>query len=55
VGDLIKAEGDYIARMTESGTVRVPAFGRMAPSTWATAVTIREMLTAFLDPTHKEP
>lgn len=54
VGDLIKAEGDYIARMTESGTVRVPAFGSGSINVEDRSVSIREMLTAFFDPTHKE-
>lgn len=54
VGDLIKAEGDYIARMTESGTVRVPAFGNGSINVEDRSVSIREMLTAFFDPTHKE-
>ena len=54
VGELIKAEGDYIARMTESGTVRVPAFGNGSINVEDRSVSIREMLTAFFDPTHKE-
>lgn len=52
VGDLIKAEGEYIARMTESGSVRVPAFGGIQVGD--RSVQMREMFDAFFDPAHKE-
>lgn len=52
VGDLIKAEGDYIARMTESGAVRVPAFGGI--SVEDRSIKVGEMFDAFFDPAHKE-
>jgi hypothetical protein len=54
VGELIKAEGDYIARMTESGTVRVPAFGAGSINVEDRSLSIREMLNAFFDPAHKD-
>jgi len=54
VGELIKAEGDYIARMTESGTVRVPAFGAGSIEVGDRSLTMREMLDAFWDPSHKD-
>ena len=52
VGELIKAEGDYIARMTESGAVRVPAFGGI--SVEDRSIKVGEMFDAFFDPAHKE-
>ena len=54
VGELIKAEGDYVARLTESGTVRVPMFGSGAITVEDRSVSIREMLNAFFDPAHKD-
>lgn len=54
VGDLIKAEGEYIARMTESGTVRVPAFGQGSIVVGDRSLSMKEMLDAFWDPTHKD-
>lgn len=54
VGDLIKAEGDYIARMTESGAVRVPMFGSGSIVVGDRSLTMRDMLDAFWDPTHKD-
>ncbi|MFT4243554.1 MAG: hypothetical protein QM569_14875 [Acidovorax sp.] len=54
VGELIKAEGEYIARMTESGTVRVPVFGDGAITVGDRSLTMRDMLDAFWDPTHKD-
>lgn len=54
VGDLIKAEGDYIARMTESGTVRVPMFGEGSIVMGDRSLTMRDMLDAFWDPAHKD-
>ena len=55
VGELIKTEGDYVARLTESGTVRVPGFG--APGSIEVgdrSVLMREMLSAFWDRSHKD-
>lgn len=52
VGELIKAEGDYIARMTESGAVRVPAFGGLQVED--RSIKVGEMFDAFFDPAHKE-
>ena len=54
VGELIKAEGDYIARMTESGAVRVPLFGEGSIQVGDRSLTMREMLDAFWDPKHKD-
>lgn len=54
VGDLIKAEGDYVARLTESGTVRVPMFGNGSIEVGDRSVNMREMLNAFWDPAHKD-
>lgn len=54
VGDLIKAEGDYIARMTESGAVRVPMFGQGSIVVGDRSLSMRDMLDAFWDPTHKD-
>lgn len=52
VTDAIKVEGEYIARMTESGTVRVPAFGGIRVED--RSIKVGEMFDAFFDPTHKE-
>lgn len=54
VADLIKTEGEYIARMTESGTVRVPMFGDGSIVVGDRSLTMREMLDAFWDPAHKD-
>jgi len=54
VGELIKTEGDYIARMTESGTVRVPMFGSGSIVVGDRSLNMREMLDAFWDPAHKD-
>lgn len=54
VGDLIKAEGGYIARITESGSVRVPMFGGGSIQVEDRSVAIRDMLDAFFDPAHKD-
>ena len=54
VGDLIKAEGDYIARMTESGAVRVPMFGSGSIVVGDRSLTMKDMLDAFWDPSHKD-
>lgn len=54
VSDLIKAEGDYVARLTESGTVRVPMFGQGSIQVGDRSLSMRDMLDAFWDPTHKD-
>lgn len=54
VDEQIKAEGAYIARMTESGAVRVPLFGQGAITVGDRSLTMRDMLDAFWDPTHKD-
>lgn len=54
VGDMLKAEGDYIARMTESGAVRVPMFGAGSIVVGDRSLSMRDMLDAFWDPTHKD-
>lgn len=51
VASAIKAEGDYLAHFTESGSVRVPAFGGIQVGD--RSETVREMLDAFFDPGHK--
>ncbi|MBS0414351.1 MAG: hypothetical protein JSR68_08260 [Proteobacteria bacterium] len=50
----IAAEGEYIARMTESGAVRVPAFGAGSITVGDRAATARDMLDAFFDPAHAD-
>jgi hypothetical protein len=54
VGELITAEGGYVARLTESGPVRVPMFGNGAITVGDRSLTMRDMLDAFWDPTHKD-
>ena len=54
VGELIKAEGDYVARLTESGTVRVPMFGEGSVVVGDRSLTMRDMMDAFWDPAHKD-
>ncbi|ODS60814.1 MAG: hypothetical protein ABT03_14725 [Comamonas sp. SCN 67-35] len=54
VGELITAEGGYVARLTESGTVRVPMFGNGAITVGDRSLTMRDMLDAFWDPAHKD-
>lgn len=54
IDDAIKAEGTYLARFTESGAVRVPAFGGGSIEVGDRSVQIKEMLDAFFDPAHKE-
>lgn len=49
----IKAEGDYLARFTESGAVRVPVFGDGHIQVGDRSVAVRDMLDAFFDPQHK--
>lgn len=52
VGELITAEGGYVARLTESGAVRVPAFGGIQVED--RSLKVGEMFDAFFDPAHKE-
>lgn len=54
VGELITAEGGYVARLTESGTVRVPMFGNGAITVGDRSLTMSDMLDAFWDPAHKD-
>ena len=54
VGELITAEGSYVARLTESGAVRVPAFGAGSIQVGDRSLTMRDMLDAFWDPEHKD-
>ncbi len=54
VGDLVKAEGDYVARLTESGTVRVPMFGAGSIVVGDRSLTMKDMLEAFWDKAHKD-
>ena len=54
VDELIKVEGAYIARMTESGAVRVPVFGNGSIQVEDRSLLIGEMFDAFFDPKHKE-
>lgn len=54
VGELITAEGGYVARLTESGAVRVPAFGDGSIRVGDRSLTMRDMLDAFWDPAHKD-
>lgn len=54
VSDLIKAEGEYIARMTESGAVRVPMFGSGSIVVGDRSLTMVDMLDAFWDRGHKD-
>ena len=49
----IKNEADYVARFTESGRVRVPAFGEGSVQVGDRAAVVRDMLDAFFDPAHK--
>ena len=50
----ITEEGAYVARLSESGAVRVPAFGDGSIQVGDRSVVIREMLDAFFDPSHKD-
>lgn len=50
----IKSEGDYLARFTESGAVRVPMFGSGSIQVGDRSLGMRDMLDAFFDPAHKE-
>ncbi|WP_423458028.1 hypothetical protein [Ottowia sp. VDI28] len=54
VVDLIKGEGDYVARVTESGSVRVPMFGNGSIEVGDRSLTMKDMLDAFWDPDHKD-
>ncbi len=50
----IKEEGDYLARFTESGSVRVPSFGAGSIQVGDRSVAIKDMIDAFFDPAHKD-
>ncbi|QIL81819.1 hypothetical protein G7047_19275 [Diaphorobacter sp. HDW4A] len=50
----ITEEGAYVARLSESGAVRVPSFGDGSIQVGDRSVVIREMLDAFFDPKHKD-
>lgn len=50
----IKSEGEYLARFTESGAVRVPVFGGGSIQLGDRSVQIKDMLDAFFDPAHKD-
>ncbi len=54
VAQLIKDEGGYVARLTESGAVRVPMFGQGSIQVGDRSLTMRDMLDAFWDPGHKD-
>jgi hypothetical protein len=54
VTNAIKAEGEYLARFTESGAVRVPAFGSGSIQVGDRSVAIKDMLDAFFDKSHKD-
>jgi hypothetical protein len=54
VDGAIKAEGEYLARFTESGAVRVPMFGGGSIEVGDRSVQIKDMLDAFFDPAHKD-
>ncbi|MVT28781.1 hypothetical protein GO496_10640 [Acidovorax citrulli] len=45
MGEMIKAEGDYIARMTESGALRVPLFGEGSIQVGDRSLTMRRCST----------
>lgn len=53
VASAIKAEGDYLARFTESGAVRQPIFGAGHIEVGDRSVQVKDMLDAFFDPAHK--
>lgn len=54
IDQAIKAEGDYLARFTESGSVRVPAFGNGSIQVGDRSVLMADMLDAFFDDKHKD-
>jgi hypothetical protein len=54
VDKAITAEGEYLARFTESGAVRVPMFGTGSIQVGDRSVAIKDMLDAFFDPAHKD-
>ena len=55
VDNAIKAEGEYLARFTESGAVRVPMFGGAGSiEVGDRSLQIKDMLDAFFDPAHKD-
>jgi hypothetical protein len=53
VDESIKSEREYLARFTESGSVRVPAFGAGSIEVGDKSVQIKDMLDAFFDPAHQ--
>lgn len=54
VDKAIKDEGDYLARFTESGAVRVPLFGSGSIEVGDRSVQVKDMLDAFFDKAHKD-
>lgn len=50
----IKSEGEYLARFTESGAVRMPVFGNGDIQVGDRSEQIKDMLAAFFDPAHKD-
>ena len=54
VSNAIAAEGQYLARFSESGSVRVPAFGAGSIEVGDRSKRMEEMLDAFFDPAHRE-
>lgn len=54
VDQAIKDEGDYLARFTESGAVRVPMFGAGGIEVGDRSVQVKDMLDAFFDKEHKD-
>ena len=50
----ITDEGAYVARLSESGSVRVPMFGAGSIEVGDRSLTMKDMLAAFWDPTHKD-
>ncbi|MFE8644131.1 hypothetical protein ACFX58_03490 [Sphingomonas sp. NCPPB 2930] len=50
----IKAEGEYLARFTESGSVRVPMFGNGDIQLGDRSLQMKDMIDAFFDPKHKD-
>lgn len=54
IDEAITAERTYLARFTESGSVRVPAFGAGSIQVGDKTVVVADMLDAFFDPAHKD-
>ena len=50
----ISEEGAYVARLTESGSVRVPMFGAGSIEVGDRSLNMQDMMAAFWDPTHKD-